>query len=284
MSGGIATGNKLVKMKKEIDKWKTIHLEDWDEFDEHVESMEHRQWIFRGQTDASWELKSSLYRLFEDIQPIIKQHKGYGRKFAKDKHEQLLIEQFQANAHLYLNTLPAKTDKIEWLAIMQHFGAPTRLLDVSFSPHIATYFALESGHKDCCIYAFDHSKFKLVDDYSLPFKNYKDKIFEGHKGEKSFFIPYEPKTTNERLVAQQGLFLVPSTNYETIDEILGLYGIGENACIKLVIPGHMRFEGIRRLKRMNITSATLFPGIDGFCRSLRYQILDTTKNLKRLPH
>lgn len=270
-------------MEDTHDRWKTIKLESWKEFDEHVEKMRHRQWVFRGQTDISWELKSSLYRLFEDVQPIIKEAKGKTKKFAKDKHEGLLIEQFQANAHLYLRSLPDINDKLEWLALMQHFSAPTRLLDVSFSPNIASYFALESGSDECCVFAFNHMMLKELDDEALDIDGYTSKVFEGHKGDKSFIIPYEPSRTNERLVAQQGLFLVPSTNYETINSILDQYGGGEEVCFRFVISRSMRYEGIQRLRRMNITSATLFPGIDGFCKSLKFQVLDSTEALKRLP-
>ena len=87
---------------------------------------------------------------------------------------------------------------------------------------------------------------------------------------------------SERLVAQQGLFLVPSTNYETLDSLLAYYGLEGKACKKLVIPDTLRFSGVERLRRMNITAATLFPGMDGFCRSLRFQILESTKSQELL--
>lgn len=264
------------------DLWETITIKEWDEFDSHVEKLDHRDWLFRGQSDRKYELKSSLFRLFEDIQQITLPHKGMEWRFKKDTHERLLIEQFQAHAHLYLATLPQKEDILEWLAIMQHYGAPTRMLDVTLSPHIAAYFALEAGHGDCCIYTFNHKMFTQIDEKELG-KDYKITIFDDHRYEKSFFIPYEPKMMNERLVAQQGLFLVPSTNYQTLEEILEIYGYEKGeASKKYIIPSHLRYEGMRRLRRMNITSATLFPGIDGFCKSLRYQILETTGRLRSI--
>ncbi len=130
------------------DLWETIKVEQWDKFDSHVEKLDYRDWLFRGQSDIGYELKSSLFRLFEDIQQIISQHKGKKRRFAKDTHEKLLIEQFQANAHLYLAALPPKKDLLEWLAIMQHYGAPTRMLDVTLSPHIAAYFVSDRGRTE----------------------------------------------------------------------------------------------------------------------------------------
>jgi hypothetical protein len=106
----------------------------------------------------------------------------------------------------------------------------------------------------------------------------KNEVFKNQKGGKSFIIPYQPKMTNERLVAQQGLFLIPSNNYETFDELIGQYDLGGHACKKIIIQKNLRFNGVERLRRMNITSATLLPGIDGFCRALRFQVLESTKS------
>lgn len=48
-------------------------------------------------------------------------------------------------------------DVIEWLALMQHFGAPTRLLDFTQSPYVATYFAVEDATEDSVIWAVNES-------------------------------------------------------------------------------------------------------------------------------
>jgi len=258
--------------------WEEVRVTNWGEFDDIVVDFEHRKWLFRGHSSAEWKLKTSLYRLFEDLQPIIKTRFKKTRKFAKDKHEELLIKRFQENAHLYNSHLPDEGERLEWLALMQHYGAPTRLLDVTLSPHIASYFALEAGHKDCAVFAFNHTELKAFDRSVFEGDQLASEIFKNRKGKESFIIPYGPKKTNERLVAQQGLFLVPSTNYEIFDDLLDYYALGASACRKIVIPADLRFEGVHRLRRMNISSATLFPGMDGFCRSLRFQVLESTKS------
>ena len=260
-----------------------IHLDSWGEFDNYVAKMDTREWVFRGHSDSSWKLESSLYRLFNDIQPIIEEFKGTREKFAKDAHEKLLIEQFQAHAHLYLNVLPDKNNKLEWLSIMQHFGAPTRMLDFTFSPHIASYFSMESGHGEFAIYALNHKKYTYQNEMVLEdVKDFTKEIFDNRKSAESYLIAYESRMSNERLVAQQGLFIVPSTNYQTLEDILDYYELEEDRCKKFILSGSLRYEGIQRLKRMNITSATLFPGIDGFCRSLKFQILSNPKTLAKL--
>jgi hypothetical protein len=263
--------------------WEEIRVRSWEHFDEVVESLDLNKWLFRGQSDSSFELKTSIYRLFEDAQPIIENHFNRSRNFARDKHENLTIKKFQENAHLYRSPLPSKRKKLEWLSLMQHHGAPTRLLDVTLSPYIATYFALETGHGPFCIFAFNHIALKELDNSVFSDVDLKNEIFNNQKEEKSFLIPYAPEMTNERLVAQQGLFLIPSNNYETFEQILDYYGLDGKACKKIIIPAKLRLGGIERLKRMNITSSTLFPGMDGFCRSLRFQVFEPIKVQQLLP-
>ncbi|MBA7549336.1 hypothetical protein ES705_41815 [subsurface metagenome] len=158
-------------------------------------------------------------------------------------------------------------------------------MDMTLSPYIAAYFAIESGYRDCSVFTFRYEYFTSIDKDSLDHEeDYKKLVFEDGQGtgSKAFFIPYEPKRTNPRLIAQQGLFLVPSTNYQTLDRIISLYEDCETACIQYIIPSGLRYEGIKFLRRMNITSSSLFPGIDSFCKSLRYQVVETVKHLKKI--
>src|SRR5207249_10091816 len=66
--------------------------------------------------------------------------------------------EFKRRAHTDLqpHQVPAEGNAGEWLALMQHFGAPTRLLDVTQSPYVAAYFALEDavdGVEQCAVWA-----------------------------------------------------------------------------------------------------------------------------------
>jgi hypothetical protein len=258
-----------------------IELRSWTKFDEEVAEMPYRVWLFRGHFDATWKLETSLSRLFKDLQTTFEvSNLEKNRRFARDNHEKAMISHFKANAHLYLKTLPNNTSSnLEWLSIMQHFGCPTRLLDVTSSPYIALYFALEQGHGDAAVYAFNHGEFKKT-DLAILGKDYSRDVLNNKKGDKAFIIPFEPKQTNERLVAQQGAFLVPSNNYETFESIVAMYEPEKVLVKKLIIPARLRLEGLKKLRRMNITAASLFPGLEGFCRSLRDQ-LETSSQLKR---
>lgn len=41
---------------------------------------------------------------------------------------------------------------------------------------------------------------------------------------------------------------------------------------KFILPAQVREEALRALYRMNITAATLFPGLDGLARSIGYEL------------
>ena len=61
--------------------WEEININTWEEFDQKISEMTHREWLFRGQSNADWGLQTSLDRMFSDIQPIIESGKGIIRIF-----------------------------------------------------------------------------------------------------------------------------------------------------------------------------------------------------------
>ena len=64
-----------------------------------------------------------------------------------------MLRQFQRRAHHYCKDLPDFDQKLDWLALMQHYGASTRLLDFSHSFYVAAYFAVENATKDSAVWA-----------------------------------------------------------------------------------------------------------------------------------
>jgi hypothetical protein len=97
-------------------------------------------WAFRGQRDASWPLSTSLERAVASSIPV-------------DLAEKTLLRRFEPGAYPYLTPPLIPSERMGWLTLMQHYGAPTRLLDWTLSPYVAAFFALEHYSTDCTVWA-----------------------------------------------------------------------------------------------------------------------------------
>ena len=95
------------------------------------------RWVFRGQPSADWSL-----------QPTLERFAKYIREFPPLAIEPYIRREFRRRAHHYSNSLPADDNNLEWLALMRHHGAPTRLLDFSKSPYVAAFFAAAEARRD----------------------------------------------------------------------------------------------------------------------------------------
>jgi hypothetical protein len=167
---------------------------------------------------------------------------------------------------------------------MQHHGAPTRLLDFTWSPYVAAFFALERATEESAVWALNPNylgtrEARMRDSQArvtLPEMNPRTPgNFERYflKGDYAFIWVGEPDTMNRRLTAQSGTFAVPGVLDVPMEEILSRYPEPENMIAKFVLPAaSLRETALRELYRMNITNATLFPDLDGLARSMAYEL------------
>lgn len=105
-------------------------FETWPDLAQWLLSVDHSGWVFRGHADAAWRLDSRLQRSLS----------GVAEGAWKDR-EDLAVGQFKSLARRELADPPPDSDVIGWLSLMQHYGAPTRLLDWTESPFVALWFA-----------------------------------------------------------------------------------------------------------------------------------------------
>jgi hypothetical protein len=272
------------------DFFQTIECQDWEQFIEQLERHE-AGWLFRGVRNAEWTLQPSLER-----------HAPADRK--RSGSEQMLLEEFKRRAHLHLGAHHVPADDIEWLALLQHWGGPTRLLDFTASPYVAAYFAVEDADAAkeplCAVWAVDKysiwrcsgavlvpdpkgvdpDKFHRVVGYSMGREPswFSERVL---KNTHTCVIEVVPGRFSERVSLQQGVFLCPVNVDASFMENLSATGLHRTSLKKLTFPTRFRGRALERLRAMNITRATLFPGLEGLAQSFRQLLIDEPSEEKK---
>lgn len=190
---------------------------------------------------------------------------------------------------------------------MQHHGAPTRLLDFTRSFYIASFFAVESITDEASIWAINicsiiekaKQKYKIKTNLTISeiehnFESKFNKLYRQNYDKKGIMY-LEPHILYERLCIQQGLFLAPMNlnvsfkenlfsffNSKCKDEIHIINSEDkineiiinpvEDCVLKIIIPYSCTKDILNDLKSMNINHSTLFPGLDGFAKSLKFHL------------
>ena len=254
--------------------WQEKRLSTWEEFQQlandfaNTKSAMQYTYLFRGQTQSAWGLMPSLRRALKA---------GTSAADAIDI-ERRVQREFFSQAHLHVD--PAlltfgESELFERWALMQHYGAPTRLLDWTLSPYVGAYFAVEDQwDSDGAIWVFHgyplmrHAIATLGPDDKL-------RLSDSLRPD----VPptmaiHQSQNRSARIVAQQGIFTVCSN-------ILGeQHDLIEAACAvppekveynygKLIIPMDLKPKFLHHLYSMNVTANSLFPGADGLGRSMR---------------
>ncbi len=169
-----------------------------------------------------------------------------------------------------------------WLAVAQHHGLPTRLLDWTFSPYVALHFVTEdaaSYDRDGVIWAIDYVRAKehLPDSLARVLRNEEANVFTAEMlacvasslpeldalGD-DFLVFFEPPSLDDRIVNQYALFsLMPAGG--SLEPWLARHAdLGR----RIVVPAALKWEVRDKLDQANVTERVLFPGLDGLSRWL----------------
>lgn len=217
-------------------------------------------YVYRGMTSSEYDLTTSLARLGNSPAHLEEHMLRAFRKYAR---HQVLPDYSMWN----------------WLALAQHHGLCTRLLDWTYSPLVAMHFAtrhLECFDEDAIIWCIDYAATNellppklqgiLQEDGSYVFTaemlgRAAETLpaFDALSAE-PFVAFFEPPSLDERIVNQYALFSLMSTPELNLADWLRQR---PEVFRRVIIPADLKIEVRDKLDQANITERVLFPGLDG---------------------
>lgn len=227
-----------------------VELRDWEHFKEFVAVGFGGGvgFAFRGHSDRSWKLESTLTRLGKKV----------SEDLTADFLERTQLKNFQMKIRGLRGANPSPLSDNELWALGQHYGLSTPLLDWTESPYIAAYFAFENA--ESC-----NSEWRTI--FALNRVGLMSKLSkeQDHSSDRIEFI--EPLLDdNKRLITQAGLFTKTPTN---VDLETWLKEKGLDAYLtKINIENCYRNEVLNDLRLMNIVGSSIYPDLHGasvFC-------------------
>jgi hypothetical protein len=237
-------------------------------------------YAFRGASSANHTLASSLVRL------------AGGRADVR-RLELALVRNFRKYAHAEV----ARTDSIwDWLALGQHRGLPTRLLDWTYSPLVALHFATDDPQtfgRDGLVWCVNF----VEANKRLPPRLRKMLELEGSDTftvemlgsfgtlgdfdalrREPFVVFVEPPAVDRRILNQLALFSLMSSPTARLDDWLEGH---PKLFRKVRVPASLKWEIRDKLDQANINERVLFPGLDGLSRWLARYYTPTTNTRPR---
>lgn len=233
----------------------------WNEYKvwaTNVRGSDKRPAAFRGHADHRWRLESSFHRTGRcDLW-------YYNAHAVTQLHQQL-----ESTGLILERALPG--DFARLIAIAQHHGFPTPLLDWTLSPYIAAYFAFSDA-----LERQDNSDATHVRIYALTERftaRYTPPLVGLTEPEPGIAFLQVSARDNPRLLAQQGVFTL--STIKDIEHYLTARIVTPNNDFLLAVdvPISEAKAALSDMAYMGITAATLFPGIDGICKRLKHQML-----------
>jgi hypothetical protein len=223
-------------------------------------------YAFRGQAMAGEGLASGLLRLAAGRRNVARLELHLLRNFRKYAYGQSGID-----------------SPWHWLALAQHRGLPTRLLDWTYSPFVALHFAtadLDRMDEDGIVWAIDFVQANRLlpprlrrileaegsDTATVDMLNRFGSLAEFDRlSRRPFVVFFEPPSLDPRIVNQFALFSLMSSPEAQLDDWLSRH---RRLARRIVVPATLKWEIRDKLDQLNINERVLFPGLDGLTQWL----------------
>lgn len=207
------------------------------------------RFMFRGQREPSWSLSSTFDRSFPDV---------HGKD--RETLENELIKEFRRQCEADRSLKSILDDPVATLALAQHHRLPTRLLDWTDSPYIASFFAYQHA-LNVFGTTVDTLKGDSVAVWMLDTSHY---IWS----EKYGVQIVSPKAwDNLRLFNQAGRFTLSRTPFRSLQEYVASFDDGEGALRLMTLPMSDAPVALADLDLMRINNTTMFPDTAGRART-----------------
>ena len=192
------------------------------------------RWVFRGQADASWGVVPKA-----------------GRKPYSASKDLTNLEAWKRRASEFVAVKPS--NEWEWMALAQHHGLPTRLLDWTYNPLVAAFFScLEEPTADAAIYCL-LPYWTLIPEKAKPSKL-------------TTVMLFKPHVTAARIARQSGLFTVhPDPTVELPASLCE-----EDKYERHIISARYKREMLFELNFYGINRLTIMSDLDGLSAHMRW--------------
>lgn len=208
-----------------------VIVDSFSDFDRAIDGISKTA-LCRGVSNHEYPLLPSLFR--------------HANVESADTREHNLMWVFKTHAKAHLDNFPE--NEIEWMAIAQHHGLPTRLLDWSLSPLVACFFAVQNlSSDDAAIYIYDVGKFKKEEEIKPSKLN--------------DIVAFFPSHRTKRVSAQSGMFTIHPTQNMKLES---------KSIKKILIPASKKKYFLEKLVKYGIHQGTIFPDLDGLSNYIRY--------------
>jgi hypothetical protein len=253
----------MAVMKSWLDVLDALYEGSWNKDLQRFRSP----YAFRGLSRKDHTLASSLVRLAEPAADVSRLELALLRNFRKYAHGEA-----------------TGADSIwDWLALGQHRGLPTRLLDWTYSPLVALHFATANAGEFSddgvvwCVNFVEANKrlprrLKRIlqqegsDTFTVEMLGAFSSLREFDALSRDPFVVFlEPPAVDRRILNQLALFSLMSNPAARLDEWLRNHPA---LCRRVEIPAALKWEIRDKLDQANVNERVLFPGLDGLSRWL----------------